>query len=204
MRGRSPGSSRNGPAPRRRGKADADAWWKDFHDPLLNALVEEMLSNSPTLKEAHARLAEAWASREAVRGGTLPQAQLSGSANEIELSRNGQLPIGSIPGFARDFGLFDAGFDASWEIDLWGHGRRQIEAADARNEQAQMSAQGVRLQLIAELARAYVDLRLGAAGGRAGEGDGGCAAGAGRSGVAARQCRGRQSGRAGARRIGPV
>ncbi len=134
--------------------------WKSLDDPLLDTLVDEMLQQSPTLREAQGRLAEARANRDAVRGATLPQAQASASGNEVVLSKNGQIPIGSIPGFSRELGLFDLGFDASWEIDLWGHGRRQIEAARAREAQAEMAAQGTRLQLIAELARAYVDLRL--------------------------------------------
>ncbi len=142
------------------GEVDGGAWWQRFNDPLLDALVDEMLAGNPSLREAQARLAEARASREEVRGAALPQVQASGSANEVELSKNGQLPIGEIPGFARDFGLFDLGFDASWELDLWGQRRRANEAAAAREAQAAMAAQGTRLQLVAELARAYVDLRL--------------------------------------------
>lgn len=134
-------------------------WWKDFNDPLLDTLVDEMLAANPSLREAQARLAEARANRDAVRGGRLPQASVSASGNEVMLSKNGQLPIGSIPGFARDFSLFDLGFDASWEIDLWGRRVRENEAADARTQSAALSVEGARLQLIAELARAYVDLR---------------------------------------------
>lgn len=147
-------------APAGAGEVDAGDWWKSLNDPLLDSLVDEMLKQSPTLREAQGRLAEARANRDAVRGSTLPQAQASASGNEVELSKNGQIPVGNIPGFSREFGLFDLGFDASWEIDLWGHGRRQVEAAQARIGQAEMAAQGTRLQLIAELARAYVDLRL--------------------------------------------
>lgn len=135
------------------------AWWRDFNDPLLTTLVEEMLAGTPDLREAQARLAEARANRDAVRGGRLPQASVSATGNEVMLSRNGQLPIGAIPGFARDFSLFDLGFDASWEIDLWGRRVRENEAADARTQAALLSVESVRLQLIGELARAYVDLR---------------------------------------------
>lgn len=142
------------------GDAAGEQWWKTLGDPLLDTLVEEMLASSPNLREAQARLAEARAARAAVSGTTGPQAQLSAGGSESVLSKNGQFPVGAIPGFAREFGLFDLGFDASWEIDLWGRGRRQIEAADARSGQAEMAAQGVRLQLVAELARAYVDFRL--------------------------------------------
>lgn len=142
------------------GRVDEGAWWKVLNDPLLDALVDEMLAKSPPLREAAARIAEARASSDAVRGTTGPQVQASASAGETMLSKNGQFPVGSIPGFAREFPLFDIGFDASWELDLWGRRTRSIEAATARMGQAEMAAQGVRLQLIAELARAYVELRL--------------------------------------------
>lgn len=142
------------------GAVVGQAWWRDLNDPLLDALVDEMLAANPSLREAQARLAEARANRDAVRGGRLPEVSASATGNETVLSKNGQLPVGSIPGFARDFSLFDLGFDASWEIDIWGRQLRQDQAAQARTQSAALSVEGVRLQLIAELARAYVDLRL--------------------------------------------
>jgi multidrug efflux system outer membrane protein len=142
------------------GAATNEQWWTELGDPLLDALVEEMLGGSPTLREAQARLAEARAARDAVRGQARPQAQIGASASETVLSENGQIPVGAVPGFAREFGLFDLGFDASWELDLWGRRTRENEAARAREAQAEMAAQGVRTQLIAELARAYVEMRL--------------------------------------------
>jgi len=141
------------------GAVETGAWWRDLHDPLLDTLIDEMLAGNPDLREAQARLAEARANRDAVRGGRLPEASVSASGSETVLSKNGQIPVGSIPGFSREFGLFDIGFDASWEIDLWGRQARQVEAAQARADAAALSAEGVRLQLIAELARAYVELR---------------------------------------------
>lgn len=142
------------------GAVESGAWWKDLNDPMLDALIEDMLTRNPDLREAQARLAEARANQDAVRGGRLPQVSTSASANQMVLSENGQLPIGQIPGVSRDFGLFDVGFDASWEIDLWGRQARQREAAQARTQAAALSVEGTRLQLIAELARAYVNLRL--------------------------------------------
>jgi multidrug efflux system outer membrane protein len=140
-------------------QADAGAvtdapWWRDLGDPLLTSLVDEMLASNPSLREAQARLAEARANRDAVRGGRMPQASVSANGSENVLSKNGQLPVGAIPGFARDFSLFDLGFDASWEVDLWGKRVRENEAADARTQSAALSVEGARLQLIAELARA--------------------------------------------------
>lgn len=142
------------------GAVSAQRWWEDLEDPMLNGLVEQMLAGNPDLREAQARVAEARANRDAVRGGRLPQVTTSASGNQVVLSENGQMPVGQIPGFARDFPLFDVGFDASWELDLWGRQARQSEAAQARSDAAALSAEGVRLQLIAELARAYVGLRL--------------------------------------------
>jgi len=75
-----------------------DAWWQGFNDPLLNALVDEMLASNPNLREAQARLAEARAARGAVRGQALPQVTANANATEMVLSKNGQIPIGSIPG----------------------------------------------------------------------------------------------------------
>lgn len=142
------------------GPVDNARWWESFNDPMLNALVEQMLAGNPDLRVAQARVAEARANRDAVRGGRLPEASLGASGNQVVLSENGQMPVGQIPGFARSFPLFDVGFDASWELDLWGRQARQSDAAQARSEGAVLAAEATRLQLIAELARAYVGLRL--------------------------------------------
>jgi NodT family efflux transporter outer membrane factor (OMF) lipoprotein len=134
-------------------------WWRRFGDPQLAALVERALASSPDLREAEARLAEARANRDAARGGRFPQVQGTGSATENVVSENGQLPIANIPGFDREFSLFDLGFDASWELDFWGRNRRQVEAADARADAALWSRRDALVSLVAEIARNYVELR---------------------------------------------
>jgi multidrug efflux system outer membrane protein len=134
-------------------------WWHQFNDAQLTALIERALRSSPDLAEAEARLREARANRDAAAGGALPGVNATGSVTENELSRNGQIPVGSIPGFTRQFSLFDLGFDASWEIDLWGRQRRKIEAASARRAAAEASLDDVRVMLAAEIARNYLDLR---------------------------------------------
>jgi len=136
-------------------------WWDRFGDAQLSALVQRAVASSPDLKEAEARLAEARANREAIAGGRLPNVTAKGSATENVLSNNGQLPLGSIPfpGFSRDFPLFDLGFDASWEIDLWGRRTRQMQGATARLESATYAKRDVMLTLIAEVVRSYMDLR---------------------------------------------
>ena len=135
------------------------AWWNRFGDAQLSALVARAIADSPDLAEAEARLAEARANRDAVAGTRLPLVTAKGSANENVLSKNGQLPVGQIPGFQREFRLFDGGFDASWEIDLWGRHVREGQAASAREEAAVFARRDVMLTLIAEVARNYLDLR---------------------------------------------
>ena len=138
------------------------AWWQRFGDPLLATLIDEALADSPTAREATARVLEARAGEAAVRGSALPGVEASGTAVRDRLSENGELPLKSlqsIPGFQREFSLFDAGFDASWEIDLWGQKRREREAAHARVEAAEAGLREARLMLAGEIARAYIEMR---------------------------------------------
>lgn len=135
------------------------AWWQRFGDPQLTALVQRAVAGSPDLAQARARLAEARANRDAVAGGRLPSVTAKGSATENVLSENGQLPLKQIPLFSRDFPLFDLGFDASWEVDLWGRQTRRMQGAEARVEAAEYARRDVMLSLIAEVARSYLDLR---------------------------------------------
>ncbi|HEX7819204.1 MAG TPA: efflux transporter outer membrane subunit [Sphingobium sp.] len=134
-------------------------WWQQFNDPILTDLIDRALAGSPDSAEAEARLREARANRDAAAGGAFPTLTATGSATENRLSENGQIPIGAIPGFSRDLSLFDLGFDASWEIDLWGRNRRKVEGASARVEAAEASRRDAMVMLSAEIARNYLDLR---------------------------------------------
>ena len=136
-----------------------ERWWQGFGDPQLTALIEQAASGSPDLRAAEARLAQARAGRDAARGGGRPQGGASGAYSRVEVSENGQLPIRRIPGFSRDLSLFDVGFDASWEVDLWGRSRRTIEAAGARVEAAEAGRRDTLIRLRAEIARTYFALR---------------------------------------------
>ena len=135
------------------------AWWDRFDDPQLSALITRAMAEAPTLAEARARLAEARANRDAVLGGRLPQLSASGAATENRISENGFLPVGNFPGFDPEYSLFDLGFDASWEIDLWGRRTREAQAADAQAQAAEAGYQDALVQLTAEIARGYMDLR---------------------------------------------
>lgn len=134
-------------------------WWQHFNDPLLTALVQETAIRNLDVAEAAARVREARALLEAARGGRLPEGALTGSINRNRLSEGGQIPVGNIPGFERDFTLFDAGFDASWEIDLWGRNSNNIKARTNDLAEKQEQQRSVLLSAIAETAAAYIDLR---------------------------------------------
>jgi multidrug efflux system outer membrane protein len=140
--------------------AEVDAaWWTRFGDPLLTELVESAIAGNKDLEEATARLREARANRDAVLGGRAPQLVASVAATRNRLSENGLLPVGRVPGLGPDVDIYDAGFDASWEIDLWGRMKRATQSAEARAQSAEEARHAVVLQVIAEVVRTYIDLR---------------------------------------------
>ena len=134
-------------------------WWAALADPALNSLIAQALAANPDLGEAEARLRSARATLSATRARELPQINASGSATTNAQSANGMIPFGKLPGVSRTYDLFDAGFDAAWEIDLWGARASAARAAAARRDRSAAQAQGLRLQIIAEVARSYTELR---------------------------------------------
>ena len=137
-----------------------DAWWKNFGDSILDALIAQALKSAPDLAEAQARVREARALQGIAGASRYPTADATG-----EYARNlgsdhvptGVPPGGLGPGIHSN--LWQAGFDASWEIDIFGGIRRSIEAADASYQAVAEDRADVTLTLIAEVARDYIDLR---------------------------------------------
>lgn len=140
--------------------ADVDLTpWSRLGDPVLADLIKRALVANLDIAEAEGRLREARAQLGATRANGVPQATLSGSAQQNRTSLNGAVPLGSFPGYQRNFALYNAGFDASWEIDLWGGQRRAVESAQAQIAAAHARAADVHLQVVAEVVRAYAQLR---------------------------------------------
>lgn len=133
--------------------------WRSLGDPVLTELIEAAVAHNLDLREAQANLREARAQRDAVAGRRLPEVDATAAVNEEELSANGELPVRQIPNFNRQFSLYDIGFDASWEIDLWGGTRRAVEAATRRTDAAIARARDTLLQVVAEVVRTYAELR---------------------------------------------
>ncbi|KZC40728.1 RND transporter [Rhodanobacter sp. FW510-R12] len=139
--------------------AALSTWWTSLGDPTLERLVAAALSDNLDVRQAQARIAEERALRDRAAGGYAPSVGVSGSVTRRRQSKNGPLPIGSIPGLARDQTIHDAGFDAGWEIDLFGGTRRAVQGAEASMQATQEDAAGVRISVAAEVARSYLSLR---------------------------------------------
>jgi outer membrane protein, multidrug efflux system len=140
--------------------AQNGSWWKAFNDPALDELIAQALQHSPDLDIARARVVEARAERAAVAGQLLPEIDAEGGYTRQHGSAN--VPIGTPPGgLGLDVtsSLWLAGFDASWELDVFGGTRRAIESADAALTARMADREDAELTLAAEIARDYVELR---------------------------------------------
>ena len=132
-------------------------WWRSFDDPVLTALVERAAMQNLDLRVAEARLREARAARGVARADRYPSIEGGPGYERQRFSEN--TPIGRAVPNNDSFDLFSMGFDALWEVDIFGGVRRQVEAADARLQSAEESLRDVRLSVIAETARNYFELQ---------------------------------------------
>ncbi|MBI5656170.1 MAG: efflux transporter outer membrane subunit [Geobacter sp.] len=130
---------------------DLSQWWQRLNDPLLTGLVEEAFQTSLDLRSAQARLREARARRSVATADRFPSVTASGSASRSRSSED--------TGSGNTNNLFSVGFDASWELDLFGGIRRSVEAATADLESSAASLQETRVSLAAEVALNYVEVR---------------------------------------------
>ena len=130
---------------------DLSQWWRGLNDSLLSELVDQALLASPDLRSAQASLRESRARRVVAAAGGYPSVTASGNARRSQSSEE----TGS--GATRN--LFSAGFDASWELDVFGGVRRGVEAAEADFETAEASLDDARVSLVAEVALNYIEMR---------------------------------------------
>ncbi len=145
-------------------QAELQDWWRGYRDPVLSGLIERALIGSPTLEQALARVQSARALARSEGSGLFPRVD---GAGQIDLQRRLSGPFeglnegGEARGqpSRRTVGTFQAGFDASWEIDLFGRVSNAIAAAQANAEVAAEDAETARITLIAEIVRTYVELR---------------------------------------------
>lgn len=131
-------------------------WWQAFDDPQVAALVVRALAANPDLAAAEASVRAARALVDKAAGGTWPQVD---GAADASRGRTPATETGGTKTKARTANSFGLGFDATWEVDLWGRLGRQVEAAAASAEATQAQADGVRLTLVGDVVRTYVELR---------------------------------------------
>ncbi|CAM3823202.1 efflux transporter outer membrane subunit [Polaromonas hydrogenivorans] len=122
-------------------------WWQGFNDPQLTALVTQALQNSTDVRSAQSALLQARALRDVSAAGLGPSVSTSASAQR---SKSGGSQAGNI---------FQAGFDASWEPDVFGGNRSALNAAQSDLQAASASLANVQVSLAAETAVTYIELR---------------------------------------------
>jgi outer membrane protein, multidrug efflux system len=129
-------------------------WWTVFGDAQLNSLVERAIQSNTDLRIAMARIREARAQRGVVAADAYPNLDAAGTYSRSRASEN--QPGGST---GKDTNLFLLGFDASWEVDVFGGVRRAVEAADADIAVAEENRRDVLVTLVSDVAQNYLDLR---------------------------------------------
>jgi len=157
---------------------DPARWWSVFGDPQLDGLVERALKDNPNIAVAVSRVRQARLQEIGARAAGKPTVNAAADANHIEFSKNAgfsslarlfsggsggsggsSTPSGvALPGSG--ITTYAVGFDASWELDLFGGDRRGVEASVARTDAAIWNRRDAAVTLAAEVAQAYFALRL--------------------------------------------
>jgi NodT family efflux transporter outer membrane factor (OMF) lipoprotein len=144
--------------------AVAAKWWRTLHDRELDSLIDRAIASSPTLEIALNRLQQARAQEAVVIGAALPAAEASagggrGTGSDLARGRASQTLVSAENGASLTQVTNLAGFDAAWEIDVFGKFRRAIEAAQYDVDAAIAARNMVLISLVADVTRAYLDLR---------------------------------------------
>ena len=140
-------------------QASLQTWWTVFNDPVLDSLIERARLANLDLAIAVSRVSQSRSRLAIAQGGKQPEATAGGSAQVSKPADDGALePLAPADGF-KSSGLYQAGIDASWEIDVFGRVRRSIEAAGAAYQASIEDYRDVMITLYADVALTYVDIR---------------------------------------------
>lgn len=149
-------------------------WWKSFNDPQLNSLIDRAIAGNLSLQQAVLRIAGSRQQLNQARGAWFPSVNGKLSAQRQQLGIKGELESNGVynqadqvdpeissalNGLTQPVALYQGSFDASWELDLWGKVRRQVEMADAQQQESVESRNDALVSLEAEVARTYLQLR---------------------------------------------
>jgi len=140
---------------------DLANWWTVFDDKMLQSLIQQAVESNLDVKFAEARIRQARAARGIAESFLGPTLDATGSYQRSEASVS---PTGGTGGSSGNTvrittNQYFAGFDAAWELDIFGGVRRSVEAADADLQASVEARRDVLVTLTAEVARNYIDLR---------------------------------------------
>jgi len=143
---------------------DTAAWWRSLNDPELNSLVERAIKSNLDLEIALTRLQQARTFEAVVVGHALPQVDATagegrGTGTDLTRARAEQPLRSADNGGGLEHINTLAGFDAVWEIDVFGKYRREIQAARFDTQAAAAARSNVITSIVADVVRAYIDLR---------------------------------------------
>jgi multidrug efflux system outer membrane protein len=130
-------------------------FWGQFNDDLLNGLVIEALAANHDLRIALAHLQQARALRTQAKLDLLPTITAQGGYTDQQYPAAEAFGAGT----SVDERYYNAGFDATWELDLFGRVRRGVEAARAQVEGQEATLRDAQVSVTAEVARTYFELR---------------------------------------------
>jgi len=136
-----------------------DRWWELFDDQSLSGLIEQALRNNQNLRVASARLDQSRAQVTIAASALYPFVSLDAGAGRGKISANRPLAAYDFPNSATTQNDFIVGATVSYELDLFGRIRRELEGARASAQQSQADYQNARLILTAQLAADYFSLR---------------------------------------------
>jgi NodT family efflux transporter outer membrane factor (OMF) lipoprotein len=131
-------------------------FWPDVGDTTLTRLINEATQANLDVRAAEARVRAARSARTQVALDLAPTVTFAGGYTRQRIA-GASFPFGS--GTFPDQDIWDGGFDASWELDLFGRVRRNVQAQGAFVAVTQEDLRDVQVSLTAELARSYFDLR---------------------------------------------
>jgi outer membrane protein, multidrug efflux system len=132
-------------------------WWKSFQDPELDSLIARAAESNLTVRAACARVRQARFEQAMAKGAFWPNLDATASYTENRASATGLVPFP--PGLPLEANLYQAGFDSTWELDIFGGTRRSVEAAGAELTAAEYGRRNLLLTMYGEVACNYVQAR---------------------------------------------
>jgi NodT family efflux transporter outer membrane factor (OMF) lipoprotein len=140
-------------------KGFLDSWWSIFKDPILESLMNRVASQNLDLRIARARVQQARAQSAIASSNLFPEGSLIGDYRRVRRTETTVLGAAASSAEGREQDIYLAGFDASWEIDIFGAIRRGVEAANAELDASVDGLRDVLVTLRGEIGRNYMELR---------------------------------------------